>query len=77
MGFWLDEKSMRKDTQWSIDAMHTKTPTRFILTIITVLKAEAGAAESGPPNISAAIHINYIICGGALPRRLYPSDRKD
>ena len=28
MGFWLDEKSMRKDTQWSIDAMHTKTPTQ-------------------------------------------------
>ena len=27
MGFWLDEKSMKKDTQWSIDAMHTKTPT--------------------------------------------------
>ena len=26
MGFWLDEKSMKKDTQWSIDAMHTKTP---------------------------------------------------
>ena len=23
MGFWLDEKSMKKDTQWSIDAMHT------------------------------------------------------
>ena len=28
MGFWLDEKSMKKDTQWSIDAMHTKTPTQ-------------------------------------------------
>ena len=28
LGFWLDEKSMRKDTQWSIDAMHTKTPTQ-------------------------------------------------
>ena len=25
-GVYLDEKSMRKDTQWSIDAMHTKTP---------------------------------------------------
>ncbi len=24
----LSEKSMRKDTQWSIDAMHTKTPTQ-------------------------------------------------
>ena len=22
MGFWLDEKSMKRDTQWSIDAMH-------------------------------------------------------
>ena len=28
MGFWLDEKSRKKDTQWSIDAMHTKTPTQ-------------------------------------------------
>ncbi len=28
MGFWLDEKSMKKDTQWSIDAMHTKTPSQ-------------------------------------------------
>ena len=28
MGFWLDEKYMKKDTQWSIDAMHTKTPTQ-------------------------------------------------
>ena len=27
-GLWLDEKSMRKDTQWSIDAMRTKTPTQ-------------------------------------------------
>ena len=25
-GIYLDEKSMRKDTKWSIDAMHTKTP---------------------------------------------------
>ena len=28
MGIWLDGKSMRKDTQWSIDSMHTKTPTQ-------------------------------------------------
>ncbi len=27
-GIMLDEKSMRKDTQWSIDAMHTKTPSQ-------------------------------------------------
>ena len=27
-GFILSDKSMRKDTQWSIDAMHTKTPTQ-------------------------------------------------
>ena len=27
-GVYLDEKSMRKDTQWSIDAMHTKTPSQ-------------------------------------------------
>ena len=27
-GFVLSDKSMRKDTQWSIDAMHTKTPTQ-------------------------------------------------
>lgn len=27
-GLYLDEKSMKKDTQWSIDAMHTKTPTQ-------------------------------------------------
>ena len=27
-GFMLDERSMKKDTQWSIDAMHTKTPTQ-------------------------------------------------
>ena len=27
-GIYLDEKSMRKDTQWSIDAMHTKTPSQ-------------------------------------------------
>lgn len=27
-GFYLDEKSMKKDTQWSIDAMRTKTPTQ-------------------------------------------------
>lgn len=26
LGFILNEKSMEKDTQWSIDAMHTKTP---------------------------------------------------
>ena len=26
--FWLREKTMREDTQWSIDAMHTKTPTQ-------------------------------------------------
>lgn len=26
--FWLQEKTMREDTQWSIDAMHTKTPTQ-------------------------------------------------
>ena len=24
----LDDKKMRQDTQWSIDAMHTKTPTQ-------------------------------------------------
>ena len=24
----LDDKKMKKDTQWSIDAMHTKTPTQ-------------------------------------------------
>ncbi len=27
-GICLSEESMRKDTQWSIDAMHTKTPTQ-------------------------------------------------
>ncbi|MFP3155932.1 ATP-binding cassette domain-containing protein [Lachnospiraceae bacterium ZAX-1] len=27
-GLYLSEKSMRKDTQWSIDAMRTKTPTQ-------------------------------------------------
>ena len=27
-GLYLSEKSMREDTQWSIDAMHTKTPTQ-------------------------------------------------
>ena len=27
-GIYLDEKSMKKDTQWSIDAMRTKTPTQ-------------------------------------------------
>ncbi len=27
-GLYLSEKSMRNDTQWSIDAMHTKTPTQ-------------------------------------------------
>ena len=27
-GFVLSDKSMKKDTQWSIDAMHTKTPTQ-------------------------------------------------
>ena len=27
-GFVLSDKSMAKDTQWSIDAMHTKTPTQ-------------------------------------------------
>ncbi len=27
-GFYLSEKSMKADTQWSIDAMHTKTPTQ-------------------------------------------------
>lgn len=26
--FYLSEKSMREDTKWSIDAMHTKTPTQ-------------------------------------------------
>ena len=25
---WLSDKSMKEDTQWSIDAMHTKTPTQ-------------------------------------------------
>ena len=28
MKIWLSEKSMKKDTQWSIDAMHTKTPSQ-------------------------------------------------
>ncbi len=28
MGFYLSKRSMIKDTQWSIDAMHTKTPTQ-------------------------------------------------
>lgn len=28
MGFYLSDRSMKKDTQWSIDAMHTKTPTQ-------------------------------------------------
>ena len=27
-GLYLSESSMKKDTQWSIDAMHTKTPTQ-------------------------------------------------
>ena len=27
-GLWLSEKSMKADTQWSIDAMHTKTPSQ-------------------------------------------------
>ena len=27
-GLWLSNKSMRKDTQWSIDAMRTKTPSQ-------------------------------------------------
>lgn len=27
-GVYLSDKSMREDTQWSIDAMHTKTPTQ-------------------------------------------------
>ena len=27
-GVWLSEKSMKADTQWSIDAMHTKTPSQ-------------------------------------------------
>ncbi len=27
-GVWLSEKTMRKDTQWSIDAMRTKTPSQ-------------------------------------------------
>lgn len=28
MGFYLSDKTMKKDTQWSIDAMRTKTPTQ-------------------------------------------------
>ena len=28
LGLYLDNRSMRKDTQWSIDAMRTKTPTQ-------------------------------------------------
>lgn len=28
LGFILSEKSMKKDTQWSINAMHTKTPSQ-------------------------------------------------
>ena len=28
LGFYLSEKSMRKDTQWAVDAMRTKTPTQ-------------------------------------------------
>ena len=28
LGFILSERSMKKDTQWSIDAMHTKTPSQ-------------------------------------------------
>lgn len=28
LGFYLSKRSMVKDTQWSIDAMHTKTPTQ-------------------------------------------------
>ena len=28
LGFVLSDKSMKKDTQWSIDAMHTKTPSQ-------------------------------------------------
>ncbi|MBQ8994802.1 MAG: ATP-binding cassette domain-containing protein [Oscillospiraceae bacterium] len=28
MGLWLSEKSMKADTQWSIDAMRTKTPSQ-------------------------------------------------
>ena len=28
LGFVLSSKSMKKDTQWSIDAMHTKTPSQ-------------------------------------------------
>ena len=27
-GLWLSSKSMKKDTQWSIDSMHTKTPSQ-------------------------------------------------
>lgn len=27
-GFYLSDKTMEQDTQWSIDAMHTKTPTQ-------------------------------------------------
>ena len=27
-GIWLSNRSMKKDTQWSIDAMHTKTPSQ-------------------------------------------------
>ena len=27
-GVWLSSRSMKKDTQWSIDAMHTKTPSQ-------------------------------------------------
>ncbi len=28
LGFWIDDKSRTKDTQWSIDAMRTKTPSQ-------------------------------------------------
>lgn len=28
LGVYLSDRSMKKDTQWSIDAMHTKTPTQ-------------------------------------------------
>ena len=27
-GLYLSNKTMKEDTQWSIDAMHTKTPTQ-------------------------------------------------
>ena len=66
-GIWLSNRSMKKDTQWSIDAMHTKTPSQE-----TKIRSLSGGNQPRCRSFWASATASLSCQAAALPVKWMP-----